>query len=162
MKISLIVAKAVGDIIGINNQLPWHLPQDLKNFKALTWGKPILMGRKTYESIGRALPGRTNIVLTHDVAYLAPGCVVVSSLDQVFELASQYEELMVIGGAKIYELCLPYATKLYITQIDKTVEGDATFPAIDLSQWHEISKETVLADETTPFVYHYLQYEKKS
>lgn len=162
MKISLIVAKTIGDVIGINNQLPWHLPDDLKRFKALTWGKPILMGRKTYESIGRPLPGRTNIVLTHDIAYLAPGCVVVASLEQAFKAAEQFEELMVIGGAKVYELCLPYATKLYVTQIDKIIEGDATFPVIDLSDWKEIERETVLPTETNDFTYHYLQYEKNN
>lgn len=161
MKISLIVAKALGDVIGINNQLPWHLSDDLKKFKALTWGKPILMGRKTYESIGRPLPGRTNIVLTHDIAYLAPGCVVVSSLEQAFKAAEQFEELMVIGGAKVYELCLPYVTKLYITQIDKIVKGDATFPHIDLSHWKEIARETIPPSENNDFTYHYLQYEKK-
>lgn len=161
MKISIIVAKALGEVIGVNNQLPWHLPDDLKKFKVLTWGKPILMGRKTYESIGRPLPGRTNIVLTHDIAYLAPGCVVVSSLEQALKAAEQFEELMVIGGAKIYELCLPYVTKLYITQIEKVVEGDAKFPSIDLSNWNEIARETVLPNEHNDFVYHYLQYEKK-
>lgn len=160
MKISLIVAKAMGDVIGANNQLPWHLSADLKRFKALTWGKPILMGRKTYESIGRPLPGRTNIVLTHDIAYLAPGCVVVSSLEQAFKAAEQFEELMVIGGAKVYELCLPFATKLYITQIEKMFEGDAIFPKIDLSNWQEMDKQTILVSEANDFTYHYLQYEK--
>lgn len=160
MKISLIVAKALGDVIGANNQLPWHLSADLKRFKALTWGKPILMGRKTYESIGRPLPGRTNIVLTHDIAYLAPGCVVVSSLEEAFKVAEQFEELMVIGGAKVYELCLPFASKLYITQIEKIFEGDAKFPKIDLSHWQEMDKQTILATEENDFIYHYLQYEK--
>jgi dihydrofolate reductase len=161
MKISLIVAKAMGDVIGVNNQLPWHLSDDLKRFKALTWGKPILMGRKTYESIGRPLPGRTNIVLTHDIAYLAPGCLVVSSLEQAFQVADQFEELMVIGGAKVYELCLPYASKLYITQIEKIFQGDAKFPKIDLSEWQETEKQTMPISESNDFVYHYLQYVKK-
>ncbi len=160
MKVSLIVAKALGDVIGANNQLPWHLSDDLKRFKALTWGKPILMGRKTYESIGRPLPGRTNIVLTHDIAYLAPGCVVVSSLEQAFKAAEQFEELMVIGGEKVYALCLPFATKLYITQIEKAFEGDAKFPKIDLSDWQEMDKQTVPISESNEFTYHYLQYEK--
>lgn len=164
MKISLIVAKTRGDVIGLNNQLPWHLPEDLKRFKALTWGKPILMGRKTYESIGKALPGRTNIVLTHDAKYIAPECVVVTSLEQAFQWAEPFEELMVIGGEKIYALCLPYASKLYITQIEKDFEGDARFPEIEWSAWKEIDKQTVLIEGSmsapTAFVYHYLQYEK--
>ncbi len=165
MNISLIVAKSQGEVIGYKNTLPWHLPEDLKHFKTLTLGKPILMGRKTYESIGRPLPGRVNIILTHDAKYLAPGCEVVCSLDEAFQLAQNLgaEELMVIGGAHVYALCLPYAQKLYITQIEADFIGDAYFPKIALSDWTEIERKTVYPDMNTnasTFVYHYIQYER--
>lgn len=163
MKVSLIVAKALGDVIGINNQLPWHLSDDLKRFKALTMGKPILMGRKTHESIGKPLPGRTNLVLTQDKEYQAPGCVVLYSIEEALDYAEnelKCDELMVIGGAKIYALCMPFATQLYVTQIDKVFEGDAKFPKIELFQWKETERQTVPMDETRSFTYHYLQYEK--
>ncbi len=163
MEISLIVAKAIGDVIGVNNQLPWHLSDDLKRFKTLTMGKPILMGRKTHESIGKPLPGRMNIILTHNREYTAPGCIVVFSVEEAFDYAEKElrcEELMVIGGEKIYALCLPYATQLYITQIEKVFDGDAKFPKIDLSKWQEIEKEIMPANEVHAFDYHYLHYKK--
>jgi dihydrofolate reductase len=163
MEISLIVAKAIGDVIGVNNQLPWHLSDDLKRFKALTMGKPILMGRKTYESIGKPLPGRTNIILTHNREYTAPSCVVVYSIEEALNYVKNElsaEELMVIGGEKVYVLCLPYATQLYITQIEKMFEGDAKFPKIDLSKWQEIDKQFMPANEVHAFDYHYLHYKK--
>jgi len=143
MQISCIVAMAQNRAIGINNQLPWHLPADLKHFKSVTMSKPILMGRKTYESIGRPLPGRENIVLTRDQNWSAEGVTVVHSLEVAIEHAEieRTEELMIIGGAEIYRLVLPKAHKLYVTEVDVDVEGDAFFPEIPLSEWKETSRQ---------------------
>lgn len=130
MKLAIIVAAARNGVIGRNNQLPWHLPQDLKYFKAVTLGKPVIMGRKTYESIGRPLPGRANIVITRDLSWCANGVEVVHSFDEALELASGVDvsEVMVIGGAEIYKAALPVAHRIYLTRIDLEPEGDAFFP----------------------------------
>jgi dihydrofolate reductase len=148
MKLSLIVAAAENNCIGINNNLPWYLPEDLKYFKQVTMGKPIIMGRKTWESIGRPLPGRTNIVITRNENYPEPeGVRVVRTLDAAMELAEAVaeidgaEELMVIGGAGIYELCLPKADRLYFTRVHAEVEGDAFFPEVDWNQWKLLGEE---------------------
>ena len=128
MKISIIVAMADKRVIGHDNRLPWHLPADLKHFKATTMGKPIIMGRKTWESIGRPLPGRTNIVVTRDPRYTADGCVVVHSIDAALQACSGNEEVMVIGGAEFYRQVLPEASTLYLTLVHDEFEGDALFP----------------------------------
>jgi dihydrofolate reductase len=145
MILSLIAAMDRNRVIGRDNALPWHLPADLRHFKALTLGKPILMGRRTFESIGRPLPGRQNIVLTHDPVYVADGCDVVHSIDAAVACA-RGEELMVIGGATLYAQCLPRADRLYLTLVDAEVGGDAVFPAFDASQWHESSSSAHPAD----------------
>jgi len=141
MKISLIAAMAENHVIGRNNQLPWRLPADLKRFKALTMGKPIVMGRKTWESLGRPLPGRTNIVITRDIGYQAEGCVVVHSIDQALEVAAGSDEVMVIGGEKLYQQVLDRADRLYLTLVKSDVEGDTWFPEFDLTQWREVQRE---------------------
>jgi dihydrofolate reductase len=147
MKISLIVAASQNNVIGLNNQLPWHLPEDLQYFKAVTMGKPILMGRKTYESIGRPLPGRTNIVLTRDANWSAEGVVVVNDLDSARAASEKacvtagVDELMIIGGEQIYRKFLPVADKLYLTKVEAVVEGDAYFPAIDPDQWQQVTEK---------------------
>jgi|SRR3989344_6114775 len=132
MKISIIVAIAGSKrVIGKKGSLPWHIPQELKRFKEITMGHPIIMGRKTHESIGRALPGRTNIVITTHPDYLAPGCIIVHSLDEALRLASLAQgddEYFVIGGGEIYKQALPKADKLYLTYIDKEIKGDVFFP----------------------------------
>ena len=144
MKLSLIVAVSRNGVIGLNNQLPWYLPEDLKYFKSVTMGKPIVMGRKTYDSIGRPLPGRANIVITRDLAWSAPGVEVAQSLDAALALgkaaceAAGAEEIMVIGGEQIYRMCIENADRLYLTQVDAEVEGDAFFPDIDLDAWHQV------------------------
>jgi len=147
MKIALIVAASQNNVIGLDNQLPWHLPEDLQYFKSVTMGKPILMGRKTYDSIGRPLPGRTNIVLTRDVDWMADGLQVVNDLDSAIAAskkacsASGSDELMIIGGEQIYRKFLPVASKLYLTKVEAEIEGDAYFPAIDPTQWQQVAEK---------------------
>lgn len=144
MRLSIIVAAARNGIIGRNNELPWRLPQDLQYFKATTMGKPVIMGRKTYESIGRPLPGRTNIVITRQADWSgAEGVIVVGSVDEAIaaaekaagKLVNHPEEAMVIGGAEIYRQALPRTERIYLTRIEADVEGDASFPDLHSSQW---------------------------
>ena len=157
MKISLIVAVSRNGVIGRDNQLPWHLPEDLKYFKSVTMGKPILMGRKTYDSIGRPLPGRTNIVITRDPQWQAAGVEVASSLQDAMALAEQAcalagaEEIMVIGGEQIYSMTLPVADRLYVTQVDAEVEGDAYFPDVDLACWTQVDELLPEKTDTNPY-----------
>lgn len=144
-RVSLIVAIAHGGVIGRDNDLPWHLPDDLKHFKALTWGKPVVMGRRTFESIGRPLPGRENRVVSRRPGFEAPGCRVFANLAQA--LAGPVPEVMVIGGAQIYAAALPLAQRIYLTEVDAQVQGDARFPEFDPAEWHELSREPHAADE---------------
>lgn len=140
-RISLIVAMAQNRVIGCENRLPWHLPADLQRFRALTWGKPLLMGRKTHESIGRPLPGRDNFVLTSDRAYRAPGCVVVHGIEEALVRVAAMPELMVIGGSSVYAALLPRADRLYLTTLHRDYPGDVFFPAFDLTEWRLSSRE---------------------
>lgn len=142
MRISLIAAVAANNVIGRAGKLPWHLPDDLKRFKRLTMGKPIIMGRATYESIGRPLPGRQNIVLSRDAGYLAPGCTAVDSVRAALSAADGAEEVMVIGGSGVYEQFLPIAERIYLTRILADVEGDTFFPALVDAEWRETAAET--------------------
>jgi dihydrofolate reductase len=133
-------------VIGCQNRLPWHLPADLKRFRELTWGKPLLMGRRTHESIGRPLPGRQNIVLTSDPRYIAPGCLVLhSQADALIHIPSD-SELMVIGGAGVYEAFMPLAHRLYLTTIHRNYDGDVHFPSYDPTEWLASSSEHVRDD----------------
>ena len=147
MKIALIVAASQNNVIGLDNQLPWHLPEDLQYFKSVTMGKPILMGRKTYDSIGRPLSGRANIVLTRDANWTADGVEVVNDLDSAIAasekacVAASADELMIIGGEQIYRKFLPVASKLYLTKVEAEIEGDAYFPAIDSTQWQQVAEK---------------------
>ena len=141
-KISLIAAMGSNRAIGKDNRIPWHLPADLRRFRQITWGKPILMGRRTHESIGRPLPGRNNIVLTSDSAYSVPGCIVVHDLESALAAAGA-EELMVIGGASLYRDFLPFAQRLYLTRIHHFFEADTFFPEFDPRNWREIEREDV-------------------
>lgn len=160
MRISLVVAMSRNRVIGVNNQLPWRLPEDLKYFRAITWGKPIVMGRRTHESIGRALPGRHNIVITRNRDYLAQGCTVVDSLDAAWKAADS-EEVMVIGGAEIYAKTLPLAECIYLTLVDEDFDGDTYFPQYDATQWQETSRRCFDADDNNPYRYCYLVLERK-
>ena len=143
MKISLIVAVSRNGAIGLNNQLPWYLPEDLKYFKSVTMGKPLIMGRKTFDSIGRPLPGRANIVLTRDPQWTSDGVEVVQSVEQALVAgeiaceAADVDEIMVIGGEQIYRMTIDLADRIYLTQVDTDVEGDAFFPDIDLNNWSQ-------------------------
>jgi dihydrofolate reductase len=160
MKISIIVAMADNRVIGHDNRLPWHLPADLKHFKATTMGKPIIMGRKTWESIGRPLPGRTNIVVTRDPRYTADGCVVVHSVDAALQACSADEEVMVIGGAEFYRQVLPRASTLYLTLVHDAFEGDAFFPELDSHEWREVEREDFDADADNPHAYSFIRLER--
>lgn len=146
--LALIVATARNGCIGNGNKLPWYLPEDLKYFKAVTSGKPVIMGRNTFESLGRPLPNRTNIVITRNAAFTAPeGVRVVHSLDEALTVADAVahiagnDEVMVIGGAQIYAEALPRVQRMYITEVDKDVDGDAFFPTFDRAQWREVARE---------------------
>jgi len=162
MKISLIAAMADNRVIGIENRLPWNLPGDMQWFRRHTMGKPIVMGRKTFESIGKALPGRTNIVVTRDASFFAADCVVVNSIEGAIEAAGDADEMMVIGGASFYEQTLPQADRLYLTLVHADIEGDAWFPVVEFSQWHMVSEEKHLADESNPYDYSFLVLERKA
>jgi len=160
MRISIIVALADNRVIGSKNQLPWKLSSDLKHFKEVTMSKPIIMGRKTYESIGRPLPGRKNIVLTTIKHFAIPGCEVVNNFDDALTAAGDADEVFVIGGATIYNEALPHADKLFMTHIHAEVEGDTFFPDWDKTQWREVSREDHKADEKNEHPYTFAIYER--
>ena len=160
MKISIVVAMAENRVIGRDNGLPWHLPADLRHFKTITMGKPIIMGRKTWESIGRPLPGRTNIVVTRAADYTADGCVVVHSIDEALAAAAGFEEAMVIGGAEFYRQVLPQASTLYLTLVHDTFEGDTFFPELDMQQWQEIERQDFHADGNNPHAHSFIRLER--
>lgn len=160
MSFSMIFAMDNNRLIGRDNDLPWHLPADLAYFKRVTTGHPVLMGRKTFESIGRPLPNRHNIVVTRDSSYQADGVEIFHSLDAALE-AYRDQEVFIIGGSEIYKLALPIASKLYITQIDEEFEGDAYFPEIDQSMWELVSEEQGITDERNPYTYYFQVYERK-
>jgi dihydrofolate reductase len=160
--ISLVVAMAENGTIGRDNALPWRLPDDLKRFKALTMGKHLLMGRKTYESIGRPLPGRTNLVLTRDRDWRAEGVVVVRSLGQALGCARDAEELVAIGGAQIYRLLMPFARRIYLTLVHAEFQGDTFFPDFDPTQWADVECHSHPADERNPYDLTFVTLERKS
>ena len=159
MNISLVVAMGENRVIGVDQRMPWHLPADLKRFRRITLGKPIVMGRKTHESIGRPLPGRKNIVLTADSGYRAPGCVVVHGLDEALREA-EGEEIMVIGGSTLYREFLPRADRLYLTLIHREFPGDTFFPELDLSGWREAAREDVSDDLDSGLSYSFVIMER--
>jgi dihydrofolate reductase len=135
--VSLVVAMTRDGVIGRDNGMPWHLPDDLKHFKAVTMGKPMLMGRKTFDSIGKPLPGRTSLVLTRDPQWRAAGVTVVRSLDDTFKAIAGAPELCVVGGAEIFRLTLPLAHRMHLTRIHANIPGDTRFPSFDESEWRE-------------------------
>lgn len=166
MRLAMIVAQAENRVIGNDNKLPWYLPEDLKYFKRVTMGKPIIMGRKTYESIGRPLPGRCNIVVTRDRGWQVSGVVVKASLAEAVDHASAQAEIdgvdeaVVMGGAEIYRQLLPRTDRLYLTQVHAEVEGDAHFPALEMSQWREAGRETFEASDANPYAYSFIVLER--
>jgi len=161
MKVSLIVAVGRRNEIGKGGKMPWHLPADLRHFKRMTLGKPVLMGRKTLQAIGRPLPERRNLVLTRDGGFRADGCETVTSLDAALQLVADVPELMVIGGGEVYRLTWPRADRIYLTRIQADVEGaDAFFPDVDSKEWREISREDHRTDEKNPFDYSFVVYDR--
>jgi len=158
--ISIIVAASANNVIGVRGQLPWRLPDDLKRFKQLTMGKPIVMGRLTWESIGHALPGRQNIVLTRQAEFTADGCDVVASPADALAVATNAEEIMIIGGSQVYELFLPKAARLYMTRVHAEIEGDAFFPEIDGNAWQLVDSASREADGANEFAFDFRVYER--
>lgn len=159
MKLSISVAMAENRVIGIENRMPWHLSADLQNFKKITMGKPILMGRRTYESIGRPLPGRKNIIISRNPNYKQDGCQVYQSIELALQSCIESEELMIIGGASFYQAMLPIASHLYLTQIYQSFEGDTYFPEFDRSEWIELERVDVTNDDSVDFDYSFITLE---
>lgn len=158
--ISIVVAASNNHVIGNNGALPWKISDDLKHFKALTMGRPIIMGRLTYESIGRALPGRQNIIITRQVDYKADGCDVVTSPADALRVSGDADEVMIIGGSQIYALFLPKATRLYVTRVHCEVDGDAYFPEIDADEWSLLASEPRPASAANEFAFSFNCYER--
>lgn len=171
IKLSVIVAKSQNDVIGLNNQMPWHIPQDLKYFKQVTMNKPIVMGRKTFESIGRPLPGRKNIVVSRQNNLKLPeGVAIASSLHKALSIAqadcivSNQDEAMLIGGAEIYRSALKqnYVQRIYLTQIHAEIHGDTYFTEIQPDKWQEVSREDHKAEGSNPYDYSFIVLDRKS
>jgi dihydrofolate reductase len=160
--LSLVVAMAENGVIGNANRLPWHLPADLKHFKSVTMGKPMLMGRRTFESIGKALPGRRNLVMTRGKPIEAPGVETVANLEAALAATQDAEELMVIGGAEIFRLCLPRALRIYLTRVHAPIAGDTRFPGIDWNEWHRVQRTAQPADEKNAYAMTFLTLERGS
>lgn len=164
--VAMIAAMARNRVIGVDNQLPWYLPEDLKFFKRMTQAKPLVMGRKTFQSIGRPLPGRLNIVVTRDTEFAHDGVRVCHDLPSALVLADQQaiidgvEEIMVMGGAEIYDQALPHASRLYLTEVDIEVEGDARFPEIDPAEWEEVQRVPGTLAEGQP-AYDFVEYRRR-
>ena len=174
MYLAIIAAVAENGVIGENNSLPWHLPEDLKYFKRVTMGKPLVMGRKTFESIGKPLPGRVNIIVSQDsefsqsVVAKHPGVRVTSNPDDAFQIAENIafletqDEVMIMGGESLYRYFIAKADRLYMTHVHANIQGDAIFPAIDWQQWQEVSRQDYQADQKNPHDYSMVLYERKA
>jgi len=161
MRRSLVVAVARNGVIGRDNRLPWRLPDDLAYFKRVTMGNPVIMGRRTYESIGKPLPGRKNIVVTHNAAYEAPGCTVVHSLGDAWRAAEGAEEACVVGGTTLFEEALPTADVIHLTEVEAEVEGDTYFPPFDRSAWRESEVSRHAADARHPYPFRIVRLERR-
>lgn len=166
MKISLIVAMDENGLIGANGGMPWHLPNDLRHFKRTTMGKPLFMGRRTHESIGRALPGRENLVLSRDETYQAKGCHTVTSFQAAQDLVRRQsgksaQEMVVIGGAQVYTLALPEAHHMYLTRVHGAFTGDTWFPDFDAGQWQQVSCERHPADDKNPHAHSFIELRRQ-
>jgi len=161
MKLSIIVAFDENRLIGNNNNLPWHLPADLRHFKKITMGHHMIMGRRTFESIGKPLPGRTSVIVTRQKNYMAQGCIIVNSLDEALLYCNNQDEVFIIGGAQIFECALPLAAKLYVTRILQAFKGDTWFPEISGDEWEVVSAENHNADEKNEWKYSFLEYVRK-
>lgn len=160
--ISIIVAASTNNVIGVQGALPWRLSDDLKRFKRLTMGKPVVMGRLTWESIGRPLPGRQNIIITRRSGYAAAGCDVVTSPAAALEMAGDAKEIMIIGGSEIYALFLPKAGRLHLTRVHADIAGDAFFPAIDDHDWALVSCDANESSDDNEFAFEFMTYERRN
>ena len=158
--ISIIAAVADNGVIGRDNTLPWYLPQDLRYFKSVTMGHPVIMGRKNYEDIGKPLPGRLNVIISRDKSFVAEGCVVAHSIEEAISAAGTNKEVFVIGGAQIYRLFLPFAKKMYITEVHTEAQGDIKFPDFDKTLWKPVSREDYKADSSNPYDFSFVLYER--
>lgn len=159
-RFSIIAAMACNRVIGINNALPWRLPADLAHFKALTLGHHIIMGRKTYESLGKPLPGRTSVIITRDRSFSVPGCMVAHSLEAAMAACEGDAEAFFIGGADLYRQALELADRIYLTEVKTEVAGDAWFPEFDHTRWMESSRKHCIADEKNGFDYDFVTYDR--
>lgn len=161
--LSAIVAMGKNGVIGKKNQLPWHLPADLKHFKTITTGHPIVMGRKTYESIGKPLPNRTNLIMSQN-AFQAEGCITVNSIKDTLQQPTvlNSDEIFIIGGAHIYQLWMPYLERIYLTLVHHEFAGDAFFPELNPHDWQEITRESHQPDENNAYAYDFIQLEKNT
>lgn len=160
MHISLIVAASANNVIGVRGELPWHLPKDFKYFKEKTSGKPIIMGRRTWDSIGRALPDRQNIVVTRQIEFVAPGATIAASPAAALEIAGDAHEVMIIGGAQIYELFLNIVTRIYLTRVDTEIDGDVFFFEPNSLQWVLSSSDRHAADDRHAFDFEFRVYDR--
>ena len=162
MKISLIVAMASNRAIGLNNTMPWHLSADLKRFKQITMSHPIIMGRLTYEAIGRPLPGRTNIIVSRNLAYKREGCIVIDSIQAAINYGCRFSnEVFITGGATLYEASLPLAECIYLTQIHRDFAGDTFFPTFDINDWIETERQDITDDAQAGFPYSFINLQRK-
>jgi dihydrofolate reductase len=159
--LAIIVAMATNRTIGLDNTLPWRIPEDLRHFKALTMGHHMIMGRKTFDSIGRPLPGRTTVVVTRNRDLRIDGCIVAHSLQDAISSCAGDEQIFVVGGAELYAQALPLTGMLYITEIQQDVAGDAHFPEFDLGEWVEVSRENRSQQEPQPLEYHFVTYRRR-
>jgi dihydrofolate reductase len=160
VKLTLIVAVADNGVIGRENGLPWRLPEDLKRFKALTMGKPIIMGRKTFDSIGKPLPGRVNIVISRQANLALPGCLVTDSLHTAVLAAGNVDEVMVIGGSEIYQQAMALANRIELTEVHAVIDGDARLPEFPAQQWRELAREDHATDERHAYAYSFVTLER--
>ena len=159
-RLSIIVAMARNRVIGADNAIPWHLPAELRMFKAITMGHHIIMGRNTWESIGRLLPGRTTVIVTRTPGYAVPGAIIAGSLEAALAACRNDSEAFVIGGAQLYAAALPVADRLYLTRVDADVAGDTRMPPFDLAQWREHSTQAFSADDKNPYDYKLTIYDR--
>lgn len=160
-RISVIAALARNRVIGIENRLPWRLPEDLAHFKALTLGHPVLMGRKTFESLGRPLPGRTNIVITRNPDFRPEGCAVADAIPAALGLCQDADEVFFIGGADLYAQVIPLADRLYLTEVGTEAEGDAWFPDYDRNAFREVAREPHLGEKGDPLRFDFVVYDRR-
>jgi dihydrofolate reductase len=160
VSISLIVAVSTNNVIGVHGELPWHISEDLRRFRELTTGKTLVMGRKTFDSIGQPLPKRRNIVITRDPEFTAPGCDIAASPDAAIEAAGESTEIMVIGGSQIYAAFLPRARRIYLTRIHAHIDGDTYFAALDEADWKLVACEEHAANEARRYSFAFMTYDR--